>query len=278
MNSNLNLVLVVPGGIITATSLGMEEYAWHRSPGSGKYFQGCAIHIDLAITSNGRPDFKYLDEGGWREAESDTIAALASAQQGKRTKTALSNNAFSCTPMSAYQRMFLTKTGGQMLEMVQAKTPTSFKPIVCHEGMTPDQIATAVGLTPPTSRVSRLYMVFSPVQFIVLSNLTPEEYVWYATHRPGKKFRQVLFTELRQDQVHLAAESVYEQAHDELRQNTSKKTKTIVTGDCINRIPFQNWVGYHREAVGGIYAGDQSGITLWRFPEQFSQSWDRAPQ
>ena len=268
----LNLILVAPGGIITATSLGIEGYAWHRSPGSGKYFHGCSILIDLALTPDGKPDFNYLDEGGWRDAKADTIAALSTATQGKRTKTALSNTAFSCTPISAYRHMF------QLLEMTPARQLAEFREGVCNEGMTPEQIAAAVGLPPQQSRASRLYMVFSPVELVVLSNLTPAEYVWYATHRPGKKFRQVLFTELRQEQLHLAAASVYEEAHEELRQNTSKKTKTIIGGECINRVPFQSWLGYRHEAAGGIYAGDQKGIMLWSFPETFPQSWEHASQ
>ncbi|MCJ7441050.1 MAG: hypothetical protein MUO25_05655 [Thermoanaerobaculaceae bacterium] len=59
----LNLVLSLPQGAITATNLGIEGFAWHRRPGSGKYFLGRTIFFDLAL-SNGRPDFTYLDEGG----------------------------------------------------------------------------------------------------------------------------------------------------------------------------------------------------------------------
>ena len=142
--------------------------------------------------------------------------------------------------------------------------------------MSPDQIAAAVGLPPQSARLPRLYMVLSPVEFILLSNLTPAEYVWYATHRPGKQFRQVLFTELRADQAHLAAEAVYQAARDELSQKTNKKTKTVVTGESLNRVPFGAWVGYHREAQGGVYAGDRTKVQLWRFPESISRSWERA--
>ena len=36
MTSKLNLLLTVPQGSVTATSLGIDGYAWHRSPGSGR--------------------------------------------------------------------------------------------------------------------------------------------------------------------------------------------------------------------------------------------------
>jgi hypothetical protein len=119
-------------------------------------------------------------------------------------------------------------------------------------------------------------MVFCPVEFIVLSSLTPPEYAWYSTHRPGKIFRQVLFTELRADQTSLAAENLFEQARQEFQASPGKKTKTIVSADCINRVPFQAWVGYRREAEGGIYAGDATRVSLWRFPKEIPHAWERA--
>jgi hypothetical protein len=195
---------------------------------------------------------------------------------GKRTKTALSNNAFSCTPIDAYQHIYLVKTGGETLELEAKSEIARFKESNCHEGMSPDQIAASVGLPPQTSRLPRLYMVLSPVEFIVLSNLTPAEYVWYATHRPGKVFRQVLFTELRADQAHLAAETVYQAAREELSLKAGKKTKTVVTGESLNRVPYPAWVGYHREVQGGVYAGNREKVQLWRFPETVSRSWERA--
>ena len=59
----LNLILSLPQGAITATNLGVEGFAWHRRPGSGKFFQGRTIFFDLAL-SNRRPDFTYPDEDG----------------------------------------------------------------------------------------------------------------------------------------------------------------------------------------------------------------------
>lgn len=276
MTAKLNLLLNVPQGSITATSLDIDGFAWHRSPGSGKYFQGRYVLVDLAL-EGAKPAFKFLDEGGWRDATKDAQAAIeATATGGKRTKTALSNNAFSCTPIDAYRRMFLVKTAGETLELEAAGEVAAFKDSICHEGMTPEQIAASVGLPPQTTRAPRLYMVLAPVEFILLSNLTPAEYVWYSTHRPGKMFRQVMFTELRADQAHLAAETVYEQARTALGQNATKKTKTVVTGESLNRVPFGAWVGYHREAPGGVYVGDAKKVGLWRFPQTISRSWDRA--
>jgi hypothetical protein len=273
--SKLNLLLSLPQGAVTATSLGVDGFAWHRSPGSGRYFQGRSIFVDLALRDH-KPDFRYLDEGGWRDAMADTLMALDAAQNGRRTKTALSNNGFSCTPIDAYQRLFLVKTAGETLEMARGPELARFKPSPCHEEMAPEQLAAAIGLPPQSARIPRLYLVFAPIELIVLSSLTPEEYVWYATHRPGKKFRQMLFVELKADQAHLAAETVYQDARNELTTNARKKTKTVISGGCINRVPFTSWVGYHHEAPGGVYFGDSEKVGVWRFPETISRSWERA--
>jgi len=275
MTSSLNLLLTVPHGSITATNLGIDGYSWHRSPGSGKYFQGRHVLVDLAL-EDGKPAFKFLDEGGWRDANKDAAEALAASAGGKRTKTALSNNAFSCTPIDAYKNVYLVKTGGEALQLESAGEPVVFKDAPCAEGIYPDAIAAAVGTPPPGIRVPRLYMVLSPVEFIVLSSLTPAEYVWYATHRPGKVFRQVMFTELRADQAHLAAEAVYQAGRAELTEKTGKKTKTVVSGESLNRVPFGAWVGSRREASGGLFVGDSKKMLLWRFPENIKRSWERA--
>lgn len=67
----VNLVLNIPHGSVTATSLGIEGYALHRSPGSGKYFRGKTIMVDLALEGD-RPAFRFLEEGGWRDADGGT--------------------------------------------------------------------------------------------------------------------------------------------------------------------------------------------------------------
>jgi len=272
----VQLLLSLPQGSITATSLGVDGYAWHRSPGSGKHYHGRSILVELGTTPGGEPDFAFHDEGGWRDARADAIEAIAASRSGKRTKTALSNNAFSATPISAFRRMFLVKTGGQTLELERAQVLATFKASTCNEGMAPDQIADAIGLQRPPERRPRAYMVFCPTEFIVLSNLTPEEYVWYATHRPGKIFRQVIFTELPVEEAHGAAESVYAEAVKELSGDQHKKTKTIVTGDCINRVPLQSWVGQRGVRRGGVYVGDRQGVQLWRFPAVIPHKWDHA--
>jgi hypothetical protein len=272
----VQLLLSVPQGAITATSLGVDGFAWHRSPGSGKHYHGRSILIELGTTSGGEPEFAYYDEGGWRDARADTVAALTAARDGKRTKTALSNNAFSATPVSAYRRMFLVKTGGETLELEAPRPLALFKESACHEGMAPDEIAAAIGLARPAERRPRAYIVFGPTEFILLSNLTPEEYVWYATHRPGKIFRQVLFTEIPVAEAHGAAESVYEAAVRELSSDKHKKTKTIAHGDCINRVPLQAWLGQGGDRAGGVYVGDPRGVQLWSFPAVIPHKWQRA--
>jgi len=275
--TSAKLVFSLPQGIITATSLALPEYGRHRSPGSGKYFEGRSILVDLAVRDE-KPAFEFLDEGGWRDAGADAAQALhAAASEGKRTKTALSNNAFSATPISAWKSVFLAKSGGDLLEMVDGGELARFDTADCHEHMSPDQIAKAIGQAPPARREPRLYMVFSPVELLMLTNLTPAEYVWYATHRPGKKFRAVAFTEVREDPgLHLAAQSVFEAARRELAQNAEKKTKTVVLGDCFNRVPFPSWIGYDHEAPGGIYVGARTHARLWRFPEKIPRAWERA--
>lgn len=275
--STINLLLSLPVGSITATSLSVEGFAWHRSPGLGKYYQGRSILISLAL-KEGRPDFQYLDEGGWRDVWKHTEEAIKGALQGKRTKTALSNSAFNCTPISAYQDIYLTKTGGQVLKMTQGER-TIFRESNCQEEMSPDEISSAIGQPRQKTRKPRLYMIIAPTDFLVLSSLMPAEYAWYATHRPGKVFRNIMFTELDETKVRqafLVAEEIYREAYSEFTGNPKKKTKTIVNGDCMNRIPFRTWIGYDREEAGGLYVGDQESVELWSFPEKIPRSWERA--
>lgn len=275
--SQAKLVLSLPHGIITATSLTVPAFAKHRSPGSGKYFEGRSILVDLAVRDN-KAAFQFLDEGAWRDANADAqIALTAASDGGKRTKTALSNNAFSCTPISAWEHVYLAKTGGELAEMVDGGTVATFSSAECHEHMTPDEIAKVIGQPPPAKRTPRLYMTFCPIELLIYSNLTPAEYIWYATHRPGKVFRAVAFTEVREDPgLHLAATTVFESAKRELEGSTDKKTKTVIFGDCFNRVPFTGWIGYDREAVGGIYVGDRTSARLWNFPERLPRPWERA--
>ena len=268
------LILAVPTGSITATRLGIDGLAQRRSPGSGKHFRGRSILIDL-VTDGEKPLFDYLDEGGWRDAFADSVAALAGVRAGSRTKTALSNDAFNCTPLSAYRSCNLVKTGGAALPLGEAMPVTTYANHACDEMMTTEQVARAIGQPAPGSRAPRLYMVFCPIQFIMLSNLTPEEYGWYTTHRPGKVFRQVMFTEIRDEQPHIAAQSLFMNARKELTENATKKTKTIVFEDCLNRIPFQDWIGFRHEARGGLYVGDRNGLTLYPFPASIPHAWEK---
>lgn len=268
------LILTIPTGTVTATSLGVSGLAQRRSPGSGKHFSGRAIMIELE-TDGSRPSFIYLEEGGWRDACGDTISALAGVKAGSRTKTALSSGAFNAVPLSAYISCNLVKTGGASLLLQPAETLHTYHNHECHERMTADQVAEAIGLQKPAARVQRLYMVISPIQFIMLSNLTPEEYAWYATHRPGKLFRQVLFAEIRPEQPHIAAQSRFDDALKELKEKKTKKTKTIVVEECLNRIPFQDWIGYKSPADGGLYVGDRQSLKRYAFPEVIPHAWDR---
>jgi hypothetical protein len=160
--------------------------------------------------------------------------------------------------------------------MESPQTLISYSRHDCDEGMTPEKIAATIGRPSPGHRTPRLYMVLCPIQLMMLSNLTPEEYAWYATHRPGKIFRQVMFTELRSEQPHVAAQSRFDNAQRELLEKPTKKTKTIAFEDCINQVPFREWMGYKREAPGGIYTADRNGVSLWQFPTTIPGSWERA--
>ncbi|MDD5285524.1 MAG: hypothetical protein PHD54_06670 [Desulfuromonadaceae bacterium] len=269
-----NLILAVPTGNVTATSLGIGGLAQRRSPGSGKHFSGRSILVDLAADGE-KPSFDYLEEGGWRDAYGDSVAAFAGVRSGSRTKTALSNSAFNCIPIAAYRSCHLVKTGGATMQLGEAIPLQSFTNHTCDENMTTEQVAQAIGQPSSGMRVPRLYMVISPIQFIMLSNLTPEEYAWYTTHRPGKILRQVMFTEIRDEQSHIAAQSRFTNARDELRENAMKKTKTIVFEDCLSRIPFQDWIGYRHEAQGGLYVGNRNCLKLFPFPTEIPHSWDK---
>ena len=266
------LILTLPHGNVTATSLGIDGLARRRSPGSGKHFRGRSIMVELACDGQ-KPLFTCLDEGGWRNAGADSVQALAGVKAGSRTKTALSNDAFNCVPISAYRRCCLVKTGGESLALETVKQLATFAWHDCHDKMSSDEIARAIGQPIPAQRAPRLYMVIAPVQFLMLSNLTPVEYVWYATHRPGKIFRQLMFTELGHEELHMAAQSRYADARRELLENPTKKTKTIVFEDCMNQIPFQHWNGYHGKAEGGLYVGDRHQLQFYSFPAQIPHSW-----
>jgi len=268
------LILTLPHGNVTATSLGVAGLAQRRSPGSGKHFHGRSILIELAC-DGAKPGFSYLDEGGWRDAFSDSVAALAGVKAGSRTKTALSSAAFCTVPIGAYRSCYLAKTGGETLPLGAPQELIAYTNHGCNERMTTEQVAETIGRPSPGARAPRLYVVFAPIQFVMLSNLTPEEYAWYATHRPGKMFRQVMFTELGHEELHMAAQSRYADAKRELLEKTTKKTKSIVFEDCIDQIPFQHWLGYHKKAEGGLYVGDRNGLKLYPFPAEIPHAWDK---
>jgi hypothetical protein len=269
----LNLILTLPHGVVTATSLGIEGFAHHRSPGSGKHFSGRTVLVDLALEGD-MPGFRYLDEGGWRDANGDTAAAIAAVGGlGSRTKTALSHYAFGCTPLNAWRGCWLVKTGGETLKMQAPRKILTFSSHECSPQMTTDQVAHAIGRAALGPREPRTYMVLCPLELVVISNLSPEEYAWYATHRPGKIFRQLMFTELRADPTNIAAESRFEVARDELLKKPVKKTKTIVLEDCMNRIPFSEWTGFRGQEFGGLYTADRDAVSLWQFPETLSTAW-----
>jgi hypothetical protein len=268
------LILTLPHGNITATSLGVEGLAQRRSPGSGKHFRGRSVMVNLA-TDGEKPSFAYLDEGGWRDAYADSVQALAGVKAGSRTKTALSNEAFSCVPLSAYKNCYLVKTGGAVLALGEAKQLATFSKHDCHERMTSEQITQLIGQPLPGPRTPRLYMVISPIQFVMLSNLTPAEYAWYATHRPGKIFRQVMFTEIGHEQPQMAAQSRFSDAHRELAEKVTKKTKTIVFEDCLNQVPFHEWIGYRQGEEGGLYVGDRDRLVMYPFPATIPHAWER---
>lgn len=276
--SQLNLVLAIPQGSVIATSLGVEGLALHRSPGAGRYFQGREVYVDLAV-EGGKAGFTYMEEGGWRDAAGDTAVALDSCKDGKkRTKTALSNNGFSITPIESYLGVSLAKTGGQTLPL-QAKVElarTKAHTYAWGQTLRPDDIAELAGSEKPAARKPRLYMVLAPVELVVLSNLTPAEYAWYATHRPGKVFRQVMFTELEPSGRGLVADMVYEAAVAELTADPTKKTKTVYTGGSLNRLGYQSWVGYGDGTDGGLYMGDRDHTVLWKLPAAHPRAWDRA--
>lgn len=268
------LILTLPNGNVTATSLGVDGLAQRRSPGSGKHFRGRSIMVRLA-TDGVKPSFTYLDEGGWRDPYADSVQALAGVKAGSRTKTALSNEAFGCVPLSAYQSCHLVKTGGETLALGAAMQLANYRNHACHERMTSDEIAQVIGQPFAGARTPRLYMVISPIQFVMLSNLTPAEYAWYAAHRPGKKFRQVMFAEISHEQPQMAAQSRFNDARRELAEKVTKKTKTIVFEDCLNQIPFHEWIGYRQDAEGGLYVGDRDHLMIYPFPATIPHAWEK---
>jgi len=273
--ADVNLFLTIPQGAITATSLGVDGFARHRSPGSGRHFKGRNLLVDLKVKGLS-PDFQFLNEGSWRDGKADAEAAMAAAAAGNRTKTALSNNAFSCTPVDAYKSMHLVKTGGEALELDYSGILHTFRGHNCHEEMSPSEVADEAGIDNQKDLSPRLYLVMCPIELVLFSNLTPIEYAWYATHRPGKIFRQVVFTELVEEPTNLAAQSRFRDAREEIESDPEKKTKTVVGDDCMNEIPYHNWKAYHRRDDSGVFVADSKKISVWRFPSELTDSWERA--
>jgi hypothetical protein len=271
----VNLILTLPQSAVVATSLGIDELGWHRSPGSAKYFHGRSIFFELAH-EDGKPQFQFLEEGGWRDASADTQAALKAILAGKRTKTALSNQAMTCIPVEAIKSCHLVKTSGRALTLQGPKPLYEFPTHKCDESLTPDQVAVHIGREAKAERPHRVYMILAPVEMLVMSDLTPIEYAWYATHRPGKVFRTLAFAELvGVTQRSIVAEGVLRQAAEELATK-GKKTKTLSSGDLLNRVPFQDWIGYGNSNEGGLYVADRNRILVWRFPDPIPSSWSRA--
>lgn len=273
--SEINLVLDLPSAMITATSLGLAELAWHRSPGTSSKYHGRSIMVDLAVKDNA-PDFEFLDDGGWRDANADAKYALSVVNEKKKTKTALSNNAFSVTPFSAFNSVNLCKSSGALMEMSPREDLATFTEHTKAGRLTPDEIAEAAGLPKQESRTPRLYLVIAPVELLILSNLTPEEYVYYSTHRPGKVFRQVVFTEIARHSDDLAARVMFELANKTLAENPDKKTKTISQVEGFRRMPFSGWKGYCQGVEGGLYGGDCNNAYFWSFPDKIPQDWERS--
>ena len=162
------------------------------------------------------------------------------------------------------------------MEMLPGEQIARFLGHGSAENLSSDQVAQIAQLPAIEKRPIHCYLVISPVEMLLLSNLTPAEYVWYATHRAGKLFRQVLFTELREHVHDLAARDVFESAMHELTEKPMKKTKTIMLGECFNRISYSGWKGYREDAVGGLYGGDREGAYLWRFPKEIPHAFERA--
>ncbi len=268
------LIISLPYDMCTATSLGVDGLAGHNSPGSGQVFHSRAIFVDLKL-DKGKPGFTFRDEGGWRDAKADTETALAECET-KRTKTALSNSAFNVVPMDAFESVSLVKTGGHVLTLESAGELFRFRNHAWRLNMSPDDLAEAAGLPRQPSRQPRCYMVFAPVELVILSNLTPEEYAWYATHRAGKLFRQVMFTEIKPNLRDLAAEQTVDEARDALSRSPSKKTKTVFHGSAIDKVPFTAWIGFGANDQGGLYCADRDHLRLWRFPAKIPSSWAKA--
>jgi hypothetical protein len=271
----VNLVLTIPQGSVIATSLGLEGLAWHLSPGSGRHFRGRAIFVDLALDGD-RPAFDFLDEGGWRDARGETADALAAVSRGKRTKTALSNDAVNAVPIDAWRSCALVKTGGQLAALEAGEELSRYASHACNEEMSPAEVAQAIGQPQPAKRTPRLYAILAPIELLMMTNLTPAEYGWYATHRRGKIFRQLCFVEVRNDQTQLAARNQFDDARAELLANPRKKTKSIAREGLLNGVPFQEWAGYQRESEGGFYVGDRGRLRLYRVPEKLSTKWEKA--
>lgn len=274
--STPQLVLILPQGSVIATSLGIEGLARHLRPGSGKHFQGRSLFLELRVADQ-RPDFQFLDEGGWRDAMGDSRKALEAVAAGKRTKTALSNSGFLCTPLTAIRQVHVVKTGGEVLALDPLERLLDLPSGDCPENLPPQEIARRIGQAEPPIRKPRMYMVLSPLELLVISNLSPAEYAWYATRRPGKVFRQCCFAELDIQHAPWVAEARFQNSLAEITEKPTKKTKTVALMNLLNEAPFHQWIGYDRTLEGGLYLADRDSLWLARFPKAIPFPWEKAP-
>ncbi len=171
----------------------------------------------------------------------------------------------------------MVKTGGQVLTLDPLAQVMALPAGDCPENLPPQEIARRIGQPEPATRKPRMYMVLSPLELLVISNLSPVEYAWYATRRPGKVFRQCCFVELDLQHAPWVAETRFQNSIREITEKPSKKTKTLALLNLLNQTPFHQWIGDDRKQEGGLYLADRDSLLLARFPEVIPFPWERAP-
>ena len=78
--------------------------------------------------------------------------SLDAIRVGKRTKTALSNSALNCTPLTAFAHVYLAKSSGDLLELQPGECIARFKGHASAEKLAPDQLAEVACLSPTANR------------------------------------------------------------------------------------------------------------------------------
>lgn len=160
--------------------------------------------------------------------------------------------------------MSLVKTSAKALSLSGPEKVATFTNHVCDSDLSTDEVSKAAGLPVPAQRLPRLYLVLAPVEFLILSNLTPEEYLWYSTHRAGNMFRQVMFTEVLPTSSR-AWPKASTRAPCASWKTSARRPRPCCRATASTTCRSASGWGYASQS-GGLYVGDRNHAMLAALP------------